>query len=158
MDSSLQHQNLRHIIKYHIIKYERDNKVAAILWAYLWCEMMWRRFPQVLGLDNTYMTNRFNLYLFQVTGVTDQQPVANFAFGLINTEKEESFQWLCNHVDDFRKALGIPLPSVILTDKEMALKNARSHTFPLAQQQLCVYQINANIHTKVFSRWKNSAD
>ena len=53
---------------------------------------MWRRFPQVLGIDNTYKTNRFNLYLFQVTDITDQHSVANFAFGLIDTEKQEGFE------------------------------------------------------------------
>jgi hypothetical protein len=53
---------------------------------------MWKRFPEVLGMDNTYKTNRFGLCLFQVTGVTDQKSVANLAFGLINGEKEQDFQ------------------------------------------------------------------
>lgn len=52
---------------------------------------MWKRFPEVLSLDNTYKTNTFKMCLFQVTGITDQKSIANFSFGLINTEKEEGF-------------------------------------------------------------------
>lgn len=115
---------------------------------------MWAKFPEVLGLDNTYKTNRFKMYLFQITGVTDQKSVINFGFGLINTEKEEGFQWLCTQLDDFRNSLHVPAPSVIITDKELALKNALLRVFPQTQQQLCVYHINANINAKIKARWK----
>ena len=40
----------------------------------------------------------------------------------------------------------------------MALKNALLWIFPEKQQQLCVYHVNANIRTKIISRWKKSAD
>lgn len=138
----------------HFIKYSADLKVEAIFWTYPWCEQMWKRFPDVLGIDNTYKTNRFKMYLFQVTGVTDQKSVVNFGFGLINTEKEEGFMWLSQQLDDLRRSLDVAAPSVIITDKEMALKNALLRVFPQTQQQLCVYHINANINAKIKSRWK----
>jgi hypothetical protein len=116
---------------------------------------MWKRFPEVLGLDNTYKTNRFKMYLFQVTGVTDQRSLANFAFGLINTEKEEGFQWMCSQLDRIRREIVVPTPAVVITDKEAALRNALAATFPLAQQQLCIYHINANVRSKIISRWKD---
>ncbi|EAQ87040.1 hypothetical protein CHGG_08293 [Chaetomium globosum CBS 148.51] len=49
----LQDNNLR-----HWIKVDDDNKVEDVLWTYPWSEKMWRQFPEVLGLDNTYKTNR----------------------------------------------------------------------------------------------------
>jgi hypothetical protein len=136
----LQDKNLR-----HYIKLDTDNKVQGILWTYLWSEKMWRQFPKVLGLDNTYKTNRFHMYLFEAIGITDQKSVANFAFGLINTEKEDGFLWLCQRLEDLRQDLHVPAPTVLITDKEMALKNALETVFPSGQQQLCVYHINANI-------------
>ncbi|KAM6518946.1 hypothetical protein FSOLCH5_007710 [Fusarium solani] len=69
---------------------------------------MWKRFPEVLGMDNTYKTNRFNMYLFQVTGITDK-------------------------LNQVRISLGILPPSVVITDKEAALKTALAITFPDAQ-------------------------
>ena len=40
----------------------------------------------------------------------------------------------------------------------MALKNALFRVFPLTQQQLCLFHINANVNTKIKLRWKDSAD
>ena len=54
---------------------------------------MWKKFPEVLGLDNTYKTDRFRLHLFQATGVADQKSLANFAFGLINGENVTKYKW-----------------------------------------------------------------
>lgn len=34
------------------------------------------------------------MYSFKVIDITDEKSVANFAFGLINTEKEDGFHWL----------------------------------------------------------------
>jgi hypothetical protein len=49
---------------------DEDDRVCAVFWTYDWCRTMWKKFPEVLGLDNTYKTNRFGLHLFQATGVT----------------------------------------------------------------------------------------
>lgn len=48
----------------YIVKYDAEGKVEAIFWIYPWCECMWKRFPEVLGLDNIYKTNCFKMYLF----------------------------------------------------------------------------------------------
>lgn len=149
----LQDHNLR-----HYIKLDADNKVQGVLWTYPWSEKMWRQFPEVLGLDNTYKTNRFHMYLFEVIGVTDQKSVANFAFGLINTEKEDGFLWLCQRLEDLRQDLHVPAPAVMITDKELALKNALKSVFPGSQQQLCVYHINANVRARIRSTWKGGDD
>ncbi|EFY93967.1 transposase [Metarhizium robertsii ARSEF 23] len=117
---------------------------------------MWKKFPEVLGLDNTYKTNRFGLHLFQATGVTDQKSLANFAFGLINGEKEHHFQWLCDRLDELRIDIGADTPEVIITDKEQALRTALTNTFPSAQRQLCVYHILANVRAKINARWKDT--
>jgi hypothetical protein len=84
---------------------------------------MWPRFPEIIGIDNTYKTNRFNMYLAQITAVTDQGTVANIGFGLISTQKEAGFEWLCIAFDIIRRKLDIKPPQVFITDKGMALKN-----------------------------------
>lgn len=118
----------------HFVKYDDEMKVQAVFWTYPWCEEMWKRFPEVIGLDNTYKTNRFKIYLFQATGVSDQKSLLNFAFGLVNNEREEGFQWLCNMLDTLRQEVSAPAPTIVITDKEQALKNALDNVFPDAQQ------------------------
>ena len=135
---------------------DEEDRVCAVFWTYDWCRTMWKKFPEVLGLDNTYKTNRFRLHLFQATGVTDQKSLANFAFSLINGEKEHHFQWLCDRLDELRIDVGADTPEVIITDKEQALRAALANTFPRAQQQLCVYHILANVRAKINTRWKDT--
>lgn len=48
----------------------------------------------------------------------------------------------------------MPAPTVVITVKKTALKNALRATFPGAQQQLCVYHINAHVRAGIRSRWK----
>lgn len=81
--------------------------------------------------------------------------MANFAFGLINTEKEDSFLWLSQRLKEVHQEIHMPAPTIIIIDKEMALKNALETVFPSAQQQLCIYYINANVRGKIQARWKN---
>ncbi|KID81242.1 hypothetical protein MGU_11379 [Metarhizium guizhouense ARSEF 977] len=135
---------------------DEEDRVCTVFWTYDWCRRMWKKFPEVLGLDNTYKTNRFGLHLFQATGVTDQKSLANFAFGLINGEKEHHFQWLCDRLDELRIDIGADTPEVIITDKEQALRAALTNTFPGAQQQLCAYHILANVRAKINTRWKDT--
>ena len=35
------------------VMYDDANRVSAIFWTYDWCRTMWKKFPEVLGLDNT---------------------------------------------------------------------------------------------------------
>ena len=95
------------------------------------------------------------MYFFQATGLTDQKSLVNFAFGLINTEKEEGFQWLYEQLNQLREEVEAPVPAVAITDKEAALRNALSRVFPNTQQQLCVYHINANVRVEIKTRWKD---
>ncbi|KAJ3453831.1 hypothetical protein MRS44_018463 [Fusarium solani] len=148
--SILRSHGLRHFIKYED---DDEHRIQGIFWTYPWCEIQWKRFPEVLGLDNTCKTNRFKMPFFQVTGISDQRSVVNFAFGLIDNEKEDAYLWLCRQLDACRRDLHLPAPSVIITDKEKALKNALNQVFPTTQQQLCVWHINANVRAKIRSRW-----
>lgn len=142
----------------HQVDYDAYNRVRAIVWTYPWCEEMWRAFPEALGLDNTYKTNRFNMYLFQVTGMTDQMSVVNLAYGLSSAEDEESYFWLASQLEALRAEINAESPRVIMTDKEDGLRNALQRVFPEAQQQLCVYHINANIRKMIRRHWRPSAD
>ncbi|KJK73616.1 hypothetical protein H634G_11125 [Metarhizium anisopliae BRIP 53293] len=135
---------------------DEEDRVCAVFWTCDWCRTMWKKFPGVLGLDNTYKTNRFGFHPFQATSVTDQKSLANFAFGLINSEKEHHFQWLCDRLDELRINIGADMPEVIITDKEQALRAALTNTFPGAQQQLCVCHILANVRAKINARWKDT--
>ncbi|KAM4055484.1 MULE transposase [Hirsutella rhossiliensis] len=101
---------------------------------------MWKRFPEIMSFDNTYNTNRFKLPLFQVTGQTCLKSVYNAAFGLIDNEKREGFQFLAEGI------------------KKLTDEGSIDNQFPDSQQQICIHHINSNVLLNAKRKWKNAKE
>jgi hypothetical protein len=58
---------------YHVVRKAAGDtdRVTGLFWTFEWCANMWKRFPHVIQMDNTYKTNRFKMPLFEATGVTN---------------------------------------------------------------------------------------
>jgi len=142
-------------LNYHVDWKDPATKTTprGLFWTYPWCEQMWKRFPEVQSYDNTYKTNRFGLFLFMVTGMTNTGSVFNAGFGLIDNEREDGFQWVADRVDKVRQKIGAAVPSVILTDFDKAMKKALRKTYPTAYQQICVFHLNKNIVLNIKRKW-----
>ncbi|EGY20864.1 uncharacterized protein VDAG_02388 [Verticillium dahliae VdLs.17] len=84
----------------YLVKWADDepNRLVGLVWTFPYCLQMWKRFPEVISFDNTYNTNRFKLPLFQATGQTCLGSVFNAAFGLIDNERREGFQFLSESI------------------------------------------------------------
>lgn len=76
---------------------DQPSRLVGIVWTFPSCLQMWKRFPESLSFDNTYNTNRFKLPLFQATGQTCLGSIFNAAFGLIDNERREGFQFLTEY-------------------------------------------------------------
>jgi hypothetical protein len=114
---------------------------------------MWKRFPEVISFDNTYNTNRFKLPLFQATGQTCLGSVFNAAFGLINNERREGFQFLSESIRQLAEQHSIRQPDIIITDFDDSMKAALNDQFPEVQQQLCIHHINSNVLLRSKQKW-----
>ncbi|KAJ4067519.1 hypothetical protein NW756_009870 [Fusarium oxysporum] len=68
--------------------------------------------------------NRFKLPLFQVTGQTCLGTVFNAAFGLIDNERFEGFQFLTNSVRTLLDRYSIRTPHVVITDFDDQMEKA----------------------------------
>ena len=108
-----------------------------------------------MSFDNTYNTNRFKLPLFQVTGQTCLKTFYNVAFGLIDNERREGFQFLAEGIRKLAASHEIQSPDVIITDYDKQMKAALDSQYPGAQQQLCIHHINSNVLLNAKRRWKD---
>ncbi|KJZ68513.1 hypothetical protein HIM_12097 [Hirsutella minnesotensis 3608] len=131
------------------------DRLVGLLWTFPYCLRMWNRFPETMSFDNTYNTNRFKLPLFQVTGQTCLKSVYNAAFGLIDNERREGFQFLAEAVRELNDRHKIPLPNVVITDYDQQMKAALESQYPESQQQVCVQHINANVILNAKRKWKS---
>jgi hypothetical protein len=96
----------------YLVKWGGDepNRLVGLVWAFPYCLQMWKRFPEVISFDNTYNTNRFKLPLFQATGQTCLGSVYNAAFGLIDNERREGFQFLSESIRQLAEQHSIRQP------------------------------------------------
>ncbi|KAI8406405.1 hypothetical protein FOFC_13875 [Fusarium oxysporum] len=142
----------------YIVKWADDNpnRLLGLVWTFPYCIGMWKRFPEVISFDNTYNTNRFKLPLFQATGQTCLRTVFNTAFGLIDNEKREGFQFLAESIKQLIEEHSIQQPDVIITDFDGQMKAALNDQFPEVQQQLCIHHINSNVQLRAKQKWLKS--
>ena len=88
-------------------------------------------FPQVLIMDCTYKTNRYQMPLLEIVWVTSTENTFSIYIIHIQNEREDCYSWALGIL---RTVIGEGvLPSVIVTDKEMALMNVISNVFPSAK-------------------------
>ncbi|OBS16902.1 hypothetical protein FPOA_12541 [Fusarium poae] len=139
----------------YVVKWAPDepDRLLGLVWTFPYCIRMWKRFPEVISFDNTYNTNRFKLPLFQATGQTCLGTVFNGAFGLIDNERREGFQFLAESIHTLLSEHSIRQPAVIITDFDDSMKAALNDQFPGVQQQLCIHHINSNVLLRSKQKW-----
>ena len=134
------------------------NRLIGLIWTFPYCIRMWKRYPEIMSFDNTYNTNRFKLPLFQVTGQTCLKSVYNAAFGLIDNERREGFQFLAEGIGQLAARHEIQSPDVIITDYDKQMKAALDNQYPNSQQQICIHHINSNVLLDAKRRWKDAKE
>jgi hypothetical protein len=97
---------------YHT-RLDSDNRLTAIFFAHSESVLYLHQNPDILILDCTYKTNRYDMPLLDMIGVDALQKSFCIAFAFLLGESEEDYSWALQHL----KALyQHTLPSVILID------------------------------------------
>ncbi|KAL7221792.1 hypothetical protein ACSBR1_023688 [Camellia fascicularis] len=102
-----------------------------------------RTFPKVLLMDCTHKTNRYRLPLLEIVGVTSTCMTFSVAFAYLHYEKEDNYTWALGMLRSVMDEN--TLPSVIVTDRELALMNAICTVFPATKNLLCRWHIGKNV-------------
>ncbi|KAK5651107.1 hypothetical protein OQA88_13270 [Cercophora sp. LCS_1] len=84
----------------------------GLFWTYPWCEKQRNLYPWAQMYDDTYRTNNRGLALFQTVGKNHLKMVFSCAFGLINDEKQQGFDWPTDQVNATRVRIGAPPPTI----------------------------------------------
>ena len=109
--------------------------VMDLFWAHPVSLDFLRTFPHVLIMDSTYKTNRYRMPLLEIVGVTPTDMTFSVASVYLMKEKTDNYTWALNIL---RSVMDVHfLPSVIVTDRELALMNAIEIVFPTTTHLLC---------------------
>lgn len=114
---------------------EKSNEVTDLFFSHPRCVLLAQCFPQILFLDCTFKTNRYKLPCFHMVSQTSTGASFTVALAFLSRETTESYIWALQCVRQCYREKDIP--SVIITDAEIALINAVANVFPAARHILC---------------------
>lgn len=121
---------------------ETTNELEDLFFAHPKSLELWRAFPHVVLIDATYKTNRYQVSLVEIVGVTSTNMTFCIAFVFMHKQKESNYIWALNRL---KSTIDCICPRVIVTDRELALMNACKIVFPDAKQLLCRWHIYQSI-------------
>ena len=122
------------------VQYGLDRHVTAVLFAHPDSLVYLRAYPEVLLLDCTYKTNKYDMPLHMI-GMDATGRSFCIAFAFLSGETEEDYMWALERLKTLYEQCGGVFLSVILTDRCLAAMNAASTLFPSATA-LCVWHAN----------------
>jgi len=101
----------------------------------------------VFLIDNTYKINRYRLSLLDIVGVTPTGMTFSARFAYLEGEGVNNVVWA---LERFRGLFlrRDRLPVVIVTDIDLALKNAVKTVFPECINLFCRFHIDKNVKAK----------
>lgn len=122
---------------------DADDCVTSLFWSNPSSVELMRAFPTILLMDCTYKTNRYRFPLMQMVGVTSTDKTFSVAQSFIMGEKQENYVWV---LENLKRVMDTDrLPTVIVTDRDLALMNAIEKVFPNAKHLLCRWHIDKNV-------------
>jgi len=130
------------------IQFAPDGRVTAVLFAHPDSLAYLQAYPELLLLDCTYKTNKYGMPLLDMIGVDATQRSFCIAFAFLSGETEEDYTWALERLKSLYEQCNATLPSVILTDRCLAVMNAASALFPAATTLLCIWHVNKAILTR----------
>ncbi|XP_019172831.1 PREDICTED: protein FAR1-RELATED SEQUENCE 5-like [Ipomoea nil] len=133
---------------------DEDEQKSRLFWADPISKMNFAAFGDVVSFDATYSTNMYysiNVLTYDMvftpfTGFDNHKKCITFGAGLLLKEDIESYVWL---FENFKKAMGMVEPRIIVTDHDPAMKVAIPRVFKQARHHYCMWHIIYKVGEKV---------
>jgi hypothetical protein len=115
----------------------KTKRLERLFFAHPQAVEIYKQHPNVLLMDCTYKTNRFRMPLLNICSVTGNRMTVQVAFCFLSGEKKESYEWAMEAFEELRTGHMIGPPSIVVTDRELALMGTFDVWFPVSAHILC---------------------
>ncbi len=106
-------------------------------------------YPDLIFADCTYKTNKYNMPLCILRGITVCNKSFYIGFTFLRHKDKDSFNWVMTQVKELYTRVGQKDgPEVVLTDKEDAPIGNLDKIMTETHHMLCVWNINKNIQAR----------
>ena len=144
--------------KYYFAHEEDDrDRVKYLFFAHPESLKYFQKNPDVLLIDCTYKTNKFKMPFLHAVGVSNTGQNFELAYCFLPGETEADYNFAIQQIYLLYCRYNVT-PKVVITDKELALKNALRTYFPSVPQLLCLWHVAKNVLTHVQDNWVVKAD
>ncbi|XP_057442710.1 protein FAR1-RELATED SEQUENCE 7-like isoform X2 [Lotus japonicus] len=126
-----------------------DENLKDLFWSDGVSRVDYHAFGDVIAFDSTYKRNKYNKPLVIFCGYNHHGQTTVFACGLVTDESIETYKWV---LETFAECMFQKHPKGVVTDGDLAMKEAISCVFPNARHRLCGW----HIQQKALQKLKNS--
>jgi hypothetical protein len=99
----------------------------------------------VVLMDCTYRSNRFNMPLLNIVGVTGTNTTIHLAQCFMKGETLSDYEWALEQLKNLQNKFRIPGPQVFFVDRDLALLNALEAVYPAIPAFLCLWHIMKDV-------------
>ncbi|XP_073133314.1 protein FAR1-RELATED SEQUENCE 5-like [Henckelia pumila] len=139
---------------YWNMQLDDDDRVMNFFFRDYRCAVDYECFGDILSIDTTYRTNKYNLICAPFVGINHHLKNVMFGLAFLSDETESSFEWLFT---TFLDSMNGKQPQTIFSDQCQAMMNAIETVFPQSHHRLCQWHINQNAPSHFGSLNGNSA-
>ncbi|XP_075477484.1 protein FAR1-RELATED SEQUENCE 5-like [Primulina tabacum] len=126
---------------YWNMQLDDDDRVMNFFFRDYRCAVDYEYFGDVLSIDTTYRTNKYNLICAPFVGINHHMQNVMFGLAFMSDETESSFEWLFT---TFLDSMNGKQPQTIFSDQCQAMMNAIGTVFSRSHHRLCQWHINQN--------------
>ncbi|KAF7140654.1 hypothetical protein RHSIM_Rhsim06G0076500 [Rhododendron simsii] len=138
------------------IKRDGNGHLTHLFFAHPSSIALTKSYSYVFVMDYSYKTNKYKMSLLDIVGVSSFNGSFYSCFAFMQKEEEGGYAWA---LERFKAILGPDQqPSVILSDRELALMNAIEVVFPGTTNILCVWHIRKNVLSKCKPKFEREQD
>ncbi|KAI8560916.1 hypothetical protein RHMOL_Rhmol04G0293100 [Rhododendron molle] len=120
---------------------DEEDRLETLFWADGRSQMDYAAFGDVLVFDTTYRTNAYKKPFVILAGVSNNFMTTIFGCALLSKETEETYNWV---LTTFLEAMDGKRPISVVTDGDLAMRNAIRNIFPHARHRLCSWHLERN--------------
>ena len=125
------------------ISHNPEGRISRLFMAHPLSIKLAKSFSNIFVMDCTYKTNKYNMSLLDIIGVSCFNTSFYSGFAFLEKEDEENYAWALRA---FKEIIGEGNePCVIMSDRELALMNGINNVFPTTTNLLCVWHIEKNV-------------
>ncbi|CAI9271537.1 unnamed protein product [Lactuca saligna] len=121
-----------------------DDVLNAMFWVDETGRENYSKFSDVISMDATYRTNRYNMIFVPFTAINNHDKTINVGAGLISDETIESYSWLLEAFLSSHKKK----PTMILSDMDATLSCSIAKVFQGCTHRLCMWHIMSKMPSK----------